>query len=224
MTLARALFLSFLSLAVAGCTGEGKTDAKTGKSKPKRSGASSDAETETKTGGAANPLAAGPQEPATAEGLKALMTSLMVAQRTKDRATQVKISQGLMPTFEQAKLALDEGCDPRVLKKLEASLAKRPPDDDPRWEKLFRYYPKRTEVKLHPATVAQIANKAPEAREFPGGAVQAANMKVLRDRVTFYEVEFTEPGKDMGVKYHLVFHDGSRWRMLGKIWRALPRK
>jgi len=37
----------------------------------------------------------------------------------------------------------------------------------------------------------------------------------------FYEAEFVAPGEELGMKYHLLFWDGSRWRMLGPIWRML---
>jgi hypothetical protein len=37
----------------------------------------------------------------------------------------------------------------------------------------------------------------------------------------FYEVEFVKPGEDMGMKYHLFFWDGARWKMLGPVWRSM---
>jgi hypothetical protein len=46
----------------------------------------------------------------------------------------------------------------------------------------------------------------------------------LRPGVTFYEVEFLEPGKDAGMKYHLFYWDGKQWSMLGPVWRALESK
>jgi hypothetical protein len=45
--------------------------------------------------------------------------------------------------------------------------------------------------------------------------------QILRPGMTFYEVEFLEPGKEYGVKYHLFFWDGKQWTMLGPVWRAL---
>jgi hypothetical protein len=44
---------------------------------------------------------------------------------------------------------------------------------------------------------------------------------VLRPGLTFYQVEFLEPGKDDGMKYHLFYWDGEQWTMLGPIWRVL---
>jgi hypothetical protein len=56
--------------------------------------------------------------------------------------------------------------------------------------------------------------------KFPGGAVKLAG-QILRPGMTFYEVEFLEPGKDSGMKYHLFYWDGKQWTMLGPLWRAL---
>jgi hypothetical protein len=39
--------------------------------------------------------------------------------------------------------------------------------------------------------------------------------------MTFYEIELVEPGNDAGMKYHLFFHDGKNWKMLGPVWRVL---
>ena len=81
-----------------------------------------------------------------------------------------------------------------------------------------------TEVHVHSATTAELAADAPGGAaiaEFPGGARQAAKAGLLRDGVTFHEVELLEPGQENGIKYHLFFHDGTGWSMLGAIWRAL---
>jgi hypothetical protein len=43
---------------------------------------------------------------------------------------------------------------------------------------------------------------------------------VLRPGVTFYEVEFLQPGQPRGIKYHLFYWDGRRWAMLGPVWRS----
>lgn len=43
---------------------------------------------------------------------------------------------------------------------------------------------------------------------------------MLKPGLTFYEVEVTEPGKQMGTKFHMFFWDGSAWKMLGPAWRA----
>jgi hypothetical protein len=78
-------------------------------------------------------------------------------------------------------------------------------------------------VKVHGATTEEIARNARDSvvfAEFPGGAIRMAG-QILRPGMTFYEVEFLEPGKESGVKYHLFFWDGKQWSMLGPVWRAL---
>ena len=39
--------------------------------------------------------------------------------------------------------------------------------------------------------------------------------------MTYYEVEYLEPGKSAGMKYHLLYWDGNQWSMLGPVWRVL---
>ena len=78
-------------------------------------------------------------------------------------------------------------------------------------------------VKVYGATTEEIAINARGSvvfAEFPGGAIRMAE-QILRPGMTFYEVEFLEPGKEYGVKYHLFFWDGKQWTMLGPVWRAL---
>ena len=64
--------------------------------------------------------------------------------------------------------------------------------------------------------VAAGSEGTPAFNEFPGGAKRLAETS-LKPGATFYEVEITEPGKDSGMKYHLFFWDGARWRMLGLV-------
>lgn len=78
-------------------------------------------------------------------------------------------------------------------------------------------------VEVHAATTEEIARYEQGSmayREFPGGARRAAE-QVLRKGVTFYEVEFLEPGKNTGMKYYLLYWDGEQWSMLGTVWRIL---
>jgi hypothetical protein len=56
--------------------------------------------------------------------------------------------------------------------------------------------------------------------EFPGGTVEIAK-QILRPGMTFFEIEFLEPGKESGMKYHLFYWDGRQWTMLGPVWRAM---
>jgi hypothetical protein len=83
--------------------------------------------------------------------------------------------------------------------------------------------PEQTVVKVHGATTEEIVSYAQGSvayAEFPEGARTMAE-QFLRPGMTFYEVEFLEPGKDLGIKYHLFYWDGKQWSMLGPMWRAL---
>jgi hypothetical protein len=76
---------------------------------------------------------------------------------------------------------------------------------------------------VHASTTAELAKYQEGStafNHFPGGAQEMAR-RYLRDGMTFYEVEFFEPGKDKGMKYHLFFWDGKQWSMLGPIWRVV---
>ncbi len=82
--------------------------------------------------------------------------------------------------------------------------------------------PEQTEVQVHGATTEEIAANAEGSvafAEFPGGAQRVAAH--LRPKLTFYEVEYLEPGQDAGMKYHLFYWDGKQWSMLGPVWRAI---
>jgi hypothetical protein len=36
-------------------------------------------------------------------------------------------------------------------------------------------------------------------------------------------MSFIEPGKYAGMTFHLFFWDGADWKMLGPIWRLVPK-
>ena len=83
--------------------------------------------------------------------------------------------------------------------------------------------PEQTVVKVHGATTEEIVTYAQGSvvySEFPGGTRRIAE-RILRPGMTFYEIEFLEPGKEYGMKYHLLYWDGRQWTMLGPLWRAL---
>lgn len=86
--------------------------------------------------------------------------------------------------------------------------------------------PEQKNVQVHAAKTEDIIKYREGSvafKEFPGGAKKAAEA-VLRPGMTFYEVEFLEPGKDAGMKYHLFYWDGKQWSMLGPVWRVLETK
>lgn len=83
--------------------------------------------------------------------------------------------------------------------------------------------PEQRQVQVHSATTEDLVRfreGTAAYKEFPGGAKRVAE-QVLRPGTTFYEVEYVAPGKDAGMKYHLLYWDGKQWSMLGPVWRAI---
>lgn len=81
----------------------------------------------------------------------------------------------------------------------------------------------QVDVKVHAATteeIAKYANGTVAYQEFPGGCKRVAEL-LLKPGMTFYEMEFLEPGNEAGMKYHLFYWDGKQWTMLGPVWRAI---
>ena len=129
--------------------------------------------------------------------------------------------RSLVPDERRARKALKDGIAPATLQKvldLHKTLANAGDEDV---SKLARS--EQTVVRVHGATTEDIRKYQEGSvafRNFPGGAKQAAE-HILRPGVTFYEVEFLEPGKTLGIKFHLFYWDGQQWSMLGPVWRAV---
>lgn len=90
------------------------------------------------------------------------------------------------------------------------------------WARLLVTGPDRSQVNVHAATTEELVayqEGSVAFNEFPGGARQLAQT-VFAPGLTWYEVEYVEPGESAGMKYHLFFWTGSRWCMLGPIWRT----
>ncbi len=198
--------LLVVASAAAGCGGGGS--ASTAPASPPAGGASAPA----------------PANPATADSLEKLFREIRAARDGGEFAKAAKLTRGLIPDETSARKALrDEAGD--TAKKMAERYASDPFPPDEKAASLLAGKPGQTEVKVHGATTEEIAAYADGSvpfREFPGGARTAAQ-KVLRAGLTFYEVEWLEPGKEEGMKYHLFFHDGSGWKMLGKVWQALEK-
>lgn len=158
--------------------------------------------------------------PATAEGLKGLLSDLTQARSANDVAKAARLTKGLLPDEARVKKGLAASASAAdVQKVLDFHKPFRAADEAQLAGLLNPGNPKRTEIQVHGATGAEIAaNQGIVAAEFPGGAVSAAKSGLLRQDLTYYEVEFVEPGQDKGMKFHLFFHDGSGWAMLGKVW------
>jgi hypothetical protein len=155
------------------------------------------------------------------ENLKSLLESLhQTIHVKKDGRQGVAMFLSLIPDGERAKKALREDISPESMRHI-TTFYREVVVPEEEADKLAR--PEQTVVKVHAATTEEIASyqKGSVAfNEFPGGAMRLAET-VLRPGVTFYEVEFLEPGKDDGMKYHLFYWDGEQWTMLGPIWRVL---
>jgi len=140
----------------------------------------------------------------------------------KDTRSAVALLVSLFPNEERARKAIRDDTPPETLQKIfdyhkqRISLA-----GEANINELAR--PEQTVVKVHGATTEEIVAYAQGSvayAEFPGGTRRIAE-RILRSGMTFYEVEFLEPGKDLGIKYHLFYWDGRQWTMLGPLWRAL---
>jgi len=155
------------------------------------------------------------------ENLKALFELLHQTVHVKKDAKQAAaLFQSLIPDEARAKQALKEDIAAEVLRQI-VDQHKKMEVREADAGKLAR--PEQTVVQVHAATTEEIATYDKDSvafKEFPGGAKRLAEQQ-LRRGVTFYEVEFLEPGKDAGIKYHLLYWDGKQWSMLGPMWRVL---
>jgi hypothetical protein len=155
------------------------------------------------------------------ENLKALFALFHQTVHVKKDAKQAAaLFQSLIPDEARAKEALKDDIAAEVLRQI-VDQHKKMEVREADVGKLAR--PEQTVVKVHAATTEEIARYEKDSvafKEFPGGAQRLAE-QVLRRGVTFYEVEFLEPGKDAGIKYHLFYWDGKQWSMLGPMWRVL---
>lgn len=170
---------------------------------------------------AGNAAAAGVPEKDGADGLKDLFTASHAACTGKDLAKGKAITMSLLPSKDNLKKIFKDDVPASKLDEIAASFKDVPPDDE---KVACIFYPGqgRTEIKVHASSVEDLVaykQGTPAFEEFPGGAKKLAE-SVLKPGQTFYEVEVTEPGQDMGTKFHMFFWDGSAWKMLGPAWRA----
>jgi len=160
-----------------------------------------------------------------AQNLKEFFVTLRQAIVGNDLKKAATMTQSIFPAKARLKAALKDGVSPDQVNKIMTLLGGfRPKSNNPKdWAALFRTEPARSEVRIHAATTEELqayADGSVAYKEFPGGARKLAE-SVLRPGMTFYEVEYLEPGKDKGMKYHLIFWDGKAWCMLGPVWRAV---
>jgi hypothetical protein len=157
------------------------------------------------------------------ENLKGLLDTIVKASESGDTKKAAALTRGLIPDKDALAKALKDDAPADFIQSYLDNVSKLPPDDAQVAGLMKRGEADRTAIQVHAATTEEIReNKegTPAYAEFPGGARKLAE-NVLRPGVKFYEVEFTKPGEDLGMKYHLFYWDGSQWRMLGPAWRGI---
>ena len=156
-----------------------------------------------------------------AENLKALFERMHQALHEKNDAKQaVTIFQSMVPDEARVRKALKDDVAPDTVKQIGA-FHKAFSVNEEGVRKLARADQK--EVQVHGSKTEDIVaykQGSVAFNEFPGGTKRVAE-QWLRPGMTFYEVEYLEPGKDAGMKYHLIYWDGKQWSMLGPLWRAM---
>jgi hypothetical protein len=138
----------------------------------------------------------------------------------KDAKSAAALFVSLLPNEERVKKALRDDTPPETLQKILDMYRQIGLPNETNINGLAR--PEQKIVKVHGATTEEIARYAEGSvayAEFPGGARGIAE-QILRPGMTFYEVEFLEQGKDLGMRFHLFYWDGKQWTMLGPLWRA----
>ena len=153
----------------------------------------------------------------TPETLKALMQRVFQLQKTPKEGAA--LFRSLFPDEARLRAALKDGVPAEVVRKVMDFQKKFASAPDDVVAKVAE--PTQTNILVHGASTEEIQRNQEGSvayAEFPGGARQLAN-SILRPKMTFYEVEFLEPGKDAGMKYHLFYWDGRQWSMLGPVWR-----
>jgi hypothetical protein len=157
------------------------------------------------------------------QNLKALFERIhQEAHIKKDNKQAAALFRSMLPDEARAKKGLKDGIAPDTLRQIHEMHQKlRSSINDEGAARIARAAQK--DVQVHGATTEDIIRYRQGSvayKEFPGGAKRVAD-QLLRPGVTFYEVEYLEPGKDAGMKYHLIYWDGTQWSMLGPLWRVL---
>jgi hypothetical protein len=157
----------------------------------------------------------------TPENLKSLFEQIHRAVHAqKNPKAAVALFRTLAPDEARLKQALREDAAANVTR-LILDMHKQMPAGEAAVARLAR--PEQTEVRVHAATTEELARHERVSvafKEFPAAAQRVAR-QALRPGVTFYAVEYLQPGRDAGMKYHLVYWDGRQWSMLGPVWRVL---
>jgi hypothetical protein len=158
-----------------------------------------------------------------AADLKKRSEELRVALTTGDKAKAGKITKALLPDKARIQKALSDSAPADAVAQIVEMHSKFLAAPEEKLAGLFSVKPEQTEVQVHASTTEALkayAKGTPAFEEFPSAVKKLAEAGILRPATTFYEVEYLEPGKTAGMKYHLFYWDGSDWAMLGPVWRA----
>lgn len=143
----------------------------------------------------------------------------------KDHKQAAALWKALLPDEARLKKALKDNVEPATLQQIKGMHQKFSGSNTPdSVGKVARET--QTEVQVHGATTEDIISYREGSvafKEFPGGTKRVA-AQLLRPGMTYYEVEYLEPGKSAGMKYHLLYWDGKQWSMLGPVWRVLKEE
>jgi len=175
-------------------------------------------------GGIPSSKGQGKPDPGAAD-LKRLFEELQAAMTANDEAKAGKITQALFPDKVRVQKALSDTANPEMVQKI-VDFQSKLPTDPAKVARFFKMTREQTNVNVYGATTGELEKNAKDSvayHKFPGGARKLAELGILRPGVTFYEVEFVEPGKDGGMVYHLFFWDGNAWTMFGPMWRAVQQ-
>ncbi len=143
----------------------------------------------------------------------------------KDSKQAAALWKSLLPDEARLKKALKDSIEPATLQQIKGMHQKFSGSITPEAVgKVARDTQK--EVQVHGASTEDIIRYREGSvayKEFPGGTKRVA-AQLLRPGMTYYEVEYLEPGKNAGMKYHLLYWDGKQWSMLGPVWRLLKEE
>jgi hypothetical protein len=153
--------------------------------------------------------------------LKSYCEDLQNAIQSKDVNRAASMTRSLVPDEARLRKAFKDNPPSNAMPRTLAFYRQKLPPTDQGLAQILAARPNQTEVQVHGATTEELIQYAPDSvayKEFPGGARTVAQ-QMLRPGMTFYEVEFLEPGKDAGMKFHLFYWDGQQWAMLGPLWQ-----
>lgn len=190
-----------LALAFVGCGSGGDNAGGSGTNTASNAGGSTASNT-----GSGTTASSAKSYPGTQDGAKALL-----AEFVKPGADHATLTKALRPT----KADYDAVFMPDLAAKADAVYG-------PAWDGgQMVVAPKagQTQVLTSSATSDELKNWTGGAAEFAGGWKGVGAQ--LKPGVTFYRIQFVEPGKDLGMSYDGLAYVNGNWRIFPKPWRVM---